>query len=122
VTNIKRQVAKGEMAKKATPDYLTVARTSDIAPGTVRVFDVDGQAVGVANVEGQFYAFADVCTHDDGPVAEGELDGCVIECPRHGARFDISTGAALSMPAVTPVPVYDVKIQDGEIRVCRLPR
>ena len=110
------------MAKKATPDYVTVARTSDIAPGAVQVFEVDGQAIGVANVEGQFYAFADVCTHDDGPVAEGELDGCVIECPRHGARFDISTGAALSMPAVTPLPVYDLKIEDGQIRVCRLPR
>jgi 3-phenylpropionate/trans-cinnamate dioxygenase ferredoxin subunit len=97
--------------------YLTVAKTSDIAPGTVRVFDVDGQAVAVANVDGQFYAFADVCTHDDGPVAEGELDGCVIECPRHGARFDITTGAVLSMPAVVNLPVYDLKVEGGEVRI-----
>jgi len=111
------------MAKnKAVPTYVAVARTSDIAPGTVKVFDVDGQAVGVANVDGAFYAFADVCTHDDGPVAEGELDGCVIECPRHGAHFDITTGAVLSMPAVVPLPVYDLKVEGDVIRVSHLPK
>ena len=108
--------------RRVTDKYVPVAKTADIAPGNVRVFEVDGQDVGVANVDGQFYAFADVCTHDNGPVAEGELDGCVIECPRHGARFDITTGAVLSMPAVTPLPVYDLKIEGDEIVVSRLPR
>ena len=98
---------------------MTIGKTSDIAPGTVRVFDVDGQAVAVANVDGQFYAFADVCTHDNGPVAEGELDGCVIECPRHGARFDITTGAVLSMPAVVDLPVYDLAVEGDDIRLSR---
>jgi 3-phenylpropionate/trans-cinnamate dioxygenase ferredoxin subunit len=98
---------------------LTIGKTSDIAPGTVRVFDVDGRAVAVANVDGQFYAFADVCTHDNGPVAEGELDGCVIECPRHGARFDITTGAVLSMPAVVDLPVYDLTVEGDDIRLSR---
>ena len=110
------------MAKRqAAEKYVPVAKTSDIAPGTVRVFEVDGRAVGVAHVDGKFYAFADVCTHDDGPVAEGDLDGCQIECPRHGARFDITTGAVLSMPAVTPLPVYDLKIENDQILVSRLP-
>ncbi len=98
---------------------MTIGKTSDIAPGTVRVFDVDGQAVAVANVDGQFYAFADVCTHDNGPVAEGELDGCVIECPRHGARFDITTGAVLSMPAVVDLPVYELTVEGDDIRLVR---
>ena len=98
---------------------MTIGKTSDIAPGTVRVFDVDGRAVAVANVDGQFYAFADVCTHDNGPVAEGELDGCVIECPRHGARFDITTGAVLSMPAVVDLPVYDLTVEGDDIRLSR---
>ena len=98
---------------------MTIGKTSDIAPGTVRVFDVDGQAVAVANVDGQFYAFADVCTHDNGPVAEGELDGCVIECPRHGARFDITTGAVLSMPAVVDLPVYALTVEGDDIRLSR---
>jgi 3-phenylpropionate/trans-cinnamate dioxygenase ferredoxin subunit len=103
----------------STKEYVTAGKTSDVASGTVRVFVVDGRDVAVANVDGQFYAFADVCTHDDGPVAEGELDGCVIECPRHGARFDIATGQALSMPAVVPLPVYDLEVEGDEIRVSR---
>ena len=105
--------------QKLNEEYVTVGKTSDVAPGTVRVFVVDGRNVAVANVDGQFYAFADVCTHDDGPVAEGELDGYVIECPRHGARFDIATGQALSMPAVVPLPVYDLKVEGDEIKVSR---
>jgi 3-phenylpropionate/trans-cinnamate dioxygenase ferredoxin subunit len=103
-------------------EYVTVGKTSDVAPGAVRVFVVDGQDVAVANVDGQLYAFADVCTHDGGPLAEGELDGCAIECPRHGARFDIATGQVLSMPAVVPIPVYDLKTDGDEIKVSRNPR
>lgn len=103
-------------------DYVTVGKTSDVAPGTVHVFVVDGQDVAVANVDGQFYAFADVCTHDGGPLAEGELDDCAIECPRHGARFDIVTGQVLSMPAVVPLPVYDLKLDGDAIQVSRTPR
>ena len=64
-----------------------------------------------------YYAMDDLCTHDGGPLAEGILDGDVIECPRHGARFDVKTGAVLCLPAVTPVPVYDVKVVGDEIKV-----
>ena len=110
------------MAKKVIDEYVTVGKASDIAPGTMRVFNVDGRDVAVANVDGRFYAFADVCTHDNGSVAEGELDGCVIECPRHGARFDITTGQALSMPAVVPLPVYHLKVEGDKIRVSRKPK
>ena len=109
-------------SKKFNEEYVAVGKTSDVLPGTVRVFIVDGRGVAVANVDGQFYAFADVCTHDDGPVAEGDLDGCVIECPRHGARFDITTGQVLAMPAVVPLPVYDLKVEGGEIKVSRSAR
>ena len=109
-------------SQQLNTEYISVGKTSDVPPGTVRVFVVDGHDMAVANVDGQFYAFADVCTHDDGPVAEGELDGCVIECPRHGARFDITTGQVLSMPAVIPLPVYDLKVEGGEIRVSRSAR
>ena len=108
--------------RQVVQEYVTVGKTSDIAPGTIKVVQAEGRAVGVANVDGQFYAFADVCTHDDGPVAEGELDGCIIECPRHGARFDIASGAVLSMPAVVPLPVYDLKIEQDEIKISRQPR
>jgi len=103
-------------------EFVTVAQVGDIPPGQVKVVVVDEQEVGIANVGGKYYAFADVCTHDDGPVAEGELDECVITCPRHGARFDIASGAALSLPAVVPIPVYDLVVEGNHIKVRRTPR
>jgi 3-phenylpropionate/trans-cinnamate dioxygenase ferredoxin subunit len=118
----KARPPQGRDSPSSNAEYVTVGKTSDIAPGAVRVFVVDGRGVAVANVDGQFYAFADVCTHDGGPLAEGELDGCVIECPRHGARFDVVTGQALSMPAVVPVLVYDLKTDGEEIQVSRAPK
>ena len=98
-------------------EFVTVAKTAEIESGTVKVVNVDGVAIGVANVDGEFFAFADVCTHDDGPVAEGELDGYQIECPRHGARFDIRSGAVKLLPAVTPIPVYPLRVEGDEIQV-----
>ena len=98
-------------------DFVTVAKVNEIAPGTVKVVRVEDAPIGIANVDGEFYAFADVCTHDDGPVAEGKLDEYVIECPRHGAKFDIRTGAVLQLPAVVPIPVYDLKVEGDEIKV-----
>lgn len=103
-------------------EFVAVAKTSEIAPGTVKVVRVDGVPIGVANVDGEFYAFADVCTHDDGPVAEGELDGYQIECPRHGARFDIRTGAVKLLPAVVPIPVYPLQVVGDEIQVSSVPK
>jgi len=103
-------------------EFVTVARTGEIAPGTVKVVRVDDVAIGVANVDGEFYAFADVCTHDGGPVAEGELDDYQIECPRHGARFDIRTGAVKLLPAVTPIPIYPLRVEGDSIQVKPEPR
>ena len=79
--------------------------------------DLDEETVVIFNVDGNLYCIADICTHDGGPLADGELDGCEIVCPRHGARFDVRTGAVLSMPAVTPVPAYAVKVADDGIYV-----
>ena len=106
----------------AKDKFVAVAKTNEIASGKVKVVYVDDAPVGIANVDGQFYAFADVCTHDDGPVAEGPLVGCTIECPRHGAQFDIRTGAVLRLPAVVPIPVYDLKVEGDEIKVSKSPR
>ena len=102
--------------------FVTVAKVNEIASGTVKVVYVDDSPVGIAHVDGQFYAFADVCTHDDGPVAEGPLVGCTIECPRHGGQFDIRTGAVLRLPAVIPIPVYDLEIEGDAIKVSKSPR
>jgi len=97
--------------------YVTLAQTAEIGPGEREVFDVDGLWIAVFNVGGQYYAIEDVCTHDGGPLAEGEVYGYEIECPRHGARFDLRTGAVTRMPAVIPVPWYPVRVADGEIQV-----
>ncbi len=97
--------------------FVKVARTEDIAPGEKQIFEVDGTMVVVVNLEGEFYAVEDVCTHDGGPLGEGKLAGCELICPRHGARFDVRTGVATKMPAIEPVPTYEVRVQDGDVLV-----
>jgi metal-sulfur cluster biosynthetic enzyme/nitrite reductase/ring-hydroxylating ferredoxin subunit len=99
------------------PEFTRVADVSEIAdPGTMLV-EVDGEVVALFHVEGRFYAIDDVCTHDGGPLVDGELTGYKIACPRHGAKFDIRTGAALSMPAVRPTRAHLVKVEDGGVWV-----
>jgi 3-phenylpropionate/trans-cinnamate dioxygenase ferredoxin subunit len=98
-------------------EFVTVTRVEDLGPGEIEVFDVGDEYVAIANVDGEFCAFADVCTHDDGPLVEGELEGRVVRCPRHGARFDVCTGQVLSLPAVVPLPTFEVRVVDGEVQV-----
>ena len=97
--------------------YVRVARVEEIPEGEARVFDVGPESVALCRIDGRIYAIENVCTHDDGPLGEGFLDGCLIECPRHGARFDVTSGAAVRMPAATPVRTFPVKVDEGEIFV-----
>jgi 3-phenylpropionate/trans-cinnamate dioxygenase ferredoxin subunit len=97
--------------------FVTVAKVGEIPPGGVRIVRIDDVEVAVFHVDGAYYALEDVCTHDGGPLAEGPLDGHVVECPRHGARFDVRTGAVLALPATAPVPTYEVRIQGDDIQV-----
>lgn len=97
--------------------FVTVARVGEIPPGGVKVVRLDDVPVAVFHVEGRYYALEDVCTHDGGPLAEGPLEDHVIECPRHGARFDVRDGAVLALPATAPVPTYEVRIEGDEIQV-----
>lgn len=99
--------------------FVDVAPVSQVPPGTLRVFQVGDKRVAVSHVEGAFFAMDDLCTHDDGPLGEGPLRGEEVECSRHGARFNVRTGAALSMPAVVPVKVYPVRVVDGRIQIER---
>lgn len=103
-------------------EFVTVAQAGDIPEGQTRVVRVGQDEIGIVKVKGTFYAFANICTHDEGPIAEGELEECAIICPRHGARFDLATGAVLSLPAVSPLPVYEVKVEGNDIKVSRTPR
>lgn len=99
------------------PRFVTVARTDEIGPGQREVFDVEGIWIAVFNVGGTYYAIEDVCTHDDGPLGDGDLEGYNIVCPRHGAEFDVRTGKVMQMPAVVDVPAYPVRTRDGKIFV-----
>ena len=84
-------------------EFIKVAGTSDLAPGDKMLVEYQGTPVGLFNIDGEFYAISDVCTHDNGPLVEGNLDGDCIICPRHGARFNVKTGVQ-TMPAFSPVP------------------
>ena len=98
------------------PRFVTFGKTSEIGPGERDIREIEGWWIAVFNVGGQYYAIEDVCTHDDGPLAEGELYGYEIECPRHGARFDIRTGKVTRMPAVVPVKWFP-RVEGDEIQV-----
>jgi len=98
-------------------EFVKVAKTNDVPAGQVKVYQVDGRQIALCNVEGEFFAIDDVCTHDQGPLGEGELDGYQIECPRHGARFDVKTGRALTLPAVMPVQAYAVRVEGDDVEV-----
>ena len=95
-----------------------IGTKSDIPAGTVRVFEVNGRSLCVANLDGaEFYAIDNLCTHDNGPLGEGTLADGLVECPRHGARFDVRSGKVLSFPAIVDIPAYPVRVEDGEVLI-----
>jgi 3-phenylpropionate/trans-cinnamate dioxygenase ferredoxin subunit len=97
--------------------FVRVARADEIPPGEKKIVEVDGVLVVVVNLGGAFYAIEDVCTHDGGPLGEGNLEGHELICPRHGARFDVRTGDALTLPAFEAAPTYEVRVEDGDVLV-----
>ena len=100
-----------------TARWVTVARADEIPEGTSRIVRLDDQPIAVFHLADGWYAIEDVCTHDGGPVAEGRLEGSIIECPRHGATFDVRTGAALTFPGVSPVTTYAVRVVGDDVQV-----
>jgi len=98
-------------------EWVDVARAEELAPGDYEIVDIDDVEIAVINCDGEFYAIEDVCTHDGGVLTGGEIEDCQIECPRHGARFDIATGKALSAPAYEPVATFPVRVHDGVVQV-----
>jgi 3-phenylpropionate/trans-cinnamate dioxygenase ferredoxin component len=97
--------------------FVKVATCAELPVGGKKLAEVDGRAIALFNVEGVVHAIDDVCTHDGGPLAEGELIGCEVQCPRHGARFDVRTGRPLCMPAIEPVTVHGVEVHGDDIYV-----
>jgi metal-sulfur cluster biosynthetic enzyme/nitrite reductase/ring-hydroxylating ferredoxin subunit len=99
------------------PAFVRVAAVSELADPGKMLVEVDGDLVALFHVAGRFHAIDDVCTHDGGTLVDGELCDHTIACPRHGAKFDIRTGAALTMPAVRPTRSHEVKEEDGQVYV-----
>lgn len=98
--------------------FTRVGSKSDVLPGEVKTFEVNGVSIAVANLDGEkICAIANLCTHDNGPLGEGTLADGLIECPRHGARFDACTGAVKALPAVRPVRSYAVRVEGNDILV-----
>jgi len=96
-------------------DFIRVAKVSEVADPGKMLVDVDDRLVALFRVGGKFFALDDVCTHDGGPLAEGQLENHTIACPRHGAKFDIRTGQALTMPATQPTAAHEVKVVGDEV-------
>jgi 3-phenylpropionate/trans-cinnamate dioxygenase ferredoxin component len=99
------------------PQLVTVLQDNELDEGAVKVVVAGGRRIALCKFDGSVYAIDDVCTHDRGPLDQGELIGGEIECPRHGARFDVTTGRATRLPAIQPVRTYPVRVEDGAIVV-----
>ena len=98
--------------------FIAVAREDDVPAGEVRIVDANGKSLCLGHcADGSWGAIDNVCTHDGGVLGEGELDDCQVECPRHGARFELLTGRVTSLPAVFPVNAYPVRVVDGRVEV-----
>ena len=98
-------------------EFTEIAPASELPNGERLFVEVGDNPIVIFNIAGQFFAIGDVCSHDDGPLGDGVIEGHNIVCPRHGAEFDVQTGKAMSMPAVIDIPAYPVQIKDGTIFV-----
>ena len=98
-------------------EYVAVEEAQELQDGERLFIEIDDLPIVVFKLAGQYFAIADVCSHDDGPVGDGELEGFEVICPRHGARFDIRNGKVLSLPAIVDIPAYPVLVTDGHIEI-----
>jgi 3-phenylpropionate/trans-cinnamate dioxygenase ferredoxin component len=98
-------------------EFVRVGRAADLPPGSVTQVEVGGHLVALANVDGQFYAIDDTCTHEEASLSEGGLLSEIVVCPKHGSRFNVKTGRVLSLPAVRSVAVYPVRVEGGDVLI-----
>ncbi len=98
-------------------EFVSIAPVEDLPDGERLFIEVNERPIVLFNIAGEYYAIDDVCTHDDGPLGEGDVEGHEIICPRHGARFDLRTGEALTLPAVVDIAAYPVRVREGMIEI-----
>ena len=105
---------------KLVPDqceFIQIISKQELPRGERLFVEIDDKAIVLFNIADEIFAIGDVCSHDDGPLGDGSLNGFEIKCPRHGASFDICTGQVLSLPAIVDIPAYPVRIIDGQIEI-----
>jgi len=98
-------------------DFFPVAAVADLPNGERLFIEIADDYLVIFNIAGDIYAIADVCSHDDGPLGDGEVEDHSVACPRHGARFDLRSGKALTFPAVEDIRAYPVRVQEGYIEI-----
>ncbi|HLI26856.1 MAG TPA: bifunctional 3-phenylpropionate/cinnamic acid dioxygenase ferredoxin subunit [Chloroflexota bacterium] len=103
-------------------EFVRVARVDEVPPGQGKLVEAGGRYIALFNVDGQYYAIDDECTHAAASLSEGFVEGTVVECPLHGGQFDLRTGEAVWSPAVIPVATYAVRVEGDEIWVDPEPR
>ncbi|MBC7875924.1 MAG: non-heme iron oxygenase ferredoxin subunit [Anaerolineales bacterium] len=96
-------------------EFVEIAPAADLPNGERLFIDLGDKPIVILNIAGKFFAIGDICTHDDGPLGDGVIEGNNIVCPRHGGEFDVTTGQAVQMPAVVDIPAYPVQVRDGII-------
>ena len=109
-------MADGVNAESELP-FLDLTAEDDVAPGEAKSYDLEDRRVLLCNVDGELYAVDDVCSHDEGPLGEGKLRGKQVECPRHGACFDVTDGSVKEGPAVRKISSFPLRVVDGRVRV-----
>lgn len=98
-------------------EYIEIANVDEVPINNRFFVEIDEHPIVVFNMGGEYFAIADLCSHDDGPLGDGDLDGYEVACPRHGARFDLRSGKALSLPAIVDIPAYPVRVVKGKIQL-----
>ena len=98
-------------------DYVEIAPADQIPTGERLFVELGGKSIVLINLAGKLFAIGDVCSHDNGPVGDGEIEENEIICPRHGARFDIHTGKATSLPAIVDIPAYPVRVVEEMVEI-----
>ena len=98
-------------------DFVSVLKTADLSPGEMKVITLGEDEVVIANVEGRFFAFSNICPHEGGPLGEGHLEGECVTCPWHNTRFEIKSGKAIEGVTDDPVPTCDVRIEGDDVQV-----
>ena len=104
--------------------FLEVAQVNEVPSGTMKSYSVGGKQILIANIDGKLYAIDDVCTHAGGDLSKGKLEGKIVTCPRHGSKFDVTTGKCISGPKIgffkvkaKDETVFEVKVEDNKIKI-----